>query len=599
MSKSNNQSKASKEIQVLNDFEHILARPTIYVGSVKGSEEQVPVLNDHGSISSKSKMISVGMYKLFDEVFSNCVDEAKRMKTTMDSITIEIDSSTNMVSIKDSGEGFLNGSKKNQKSGLSNVETAVSMLRAGSNFNNDSIEESLIGTNGMGVSLVNALSIVFEIETSNSSETYSQRWENFISSKPEVKSNKGKTGTRVSFIPRKEIFDGIKWDYQILKSTLSLKKRVLETESKTSGIRIDFIWDGKKEEILSALKPDYSFKSSIGEMLIWKKSENSGTFSFVNSAICTGIHQKIVMDQINNELGDSLGHHFYDHLIILNLPPGIVRFGDQNKTKFVSRREDVEGIILRSMEPGILKFFKSDCFKAIKKLVDDRKRDSEIKKIRKEKKNVKLKFSHKYFPPTSNKAENLFIVEGLSAMGSILQKRDPKKDGVYALKGKIKNARSLEDLSGNREIIELMQILNLDPEDNKSEGQFKNVVISTDQDPDGSHITSLLINLFYLWFPWVVQENRLYILETPLVTTGERSKKYYYSLEEFKKEAAKENLRNVRYLKGLGSLSLDDWDYVMKNRRIISITEDKKSSASLEMAFGKSSESRKKWLSQM
>lgn len=189
------------------------------------------------------------------------------------------------------------------------------------------------------------------------------------------------------------------------------------------------------------------------------------------------------------------------------------------------------------------------------------------------------------------------IISHNSAMGSILQKRDPKKDGVYALKGKIKNARSLSDLSSNREILELMQILNLDPEDRNLQCPFEKVVISTDQDPDGSHITSLLINLFYAWFPWMVTQGKIQTLETPLVTVGDKAKKYYYSLEEFKKAAGKSGSSNVRYLKGLGSLSLDDWDYVMKNKRIVTITEDKKSKASLEMAFGKSSSGRKKWLS--
>jgi DNA gyrase/topoisomerase IV subunit B len=590
--------KPSKEIQVLSDFEHILARPTIYVGSVKTSEEQVPIVEESKCIKSQPRPISVGMYKLFDEVFSNCVDEAKRMKSPMKKITVDIDSLSNSISITDSGDGFLNGSKKNKKSGLSNVETAVSMLRAGSNFDNDDIEESLIGTNGMGVSLVNALSSFFEIETTNSQETYYQRWENFLASKPDVKakSSVSETGTRVSFSPLPKIFDNNKWDRDILWSTLVLKKRVLETEKKTESINIEFIWDGKKTQINSTLSPGFSYKCQIGELLIWPKSESTSSFAFVNSAICTGIHQKIVMDRINGELEDSLGHHFYDHLLILNLSPGLVRFGDQNKTKFVSKREEVEPTIVRSFEAGLQKFYRTETFKSIKKSVDERRKDAEIKKIRKEKKNVKIKFSHKYFPPTASKAENLFIVEGLSAMGSLLQKRDPKKDGVYALKGKIKNARSLGDLSSNREILELMQILNLDPEEKSFDGPFKNIVISTDQDPDGSHITSLLVNLFYTWFPWIVGQGRLHILETPLISSGDRVKKYYFSLDEFKR-ASSSDLKNIRYLKGLGSLSLDDWDFVMRNRRILQISPDPESKSSLEMAFGKSSQARKNWLS--
>lgn len=589
--------KVNKSIEVLTDFEHIIKRPTIYVGSVKKTEEIVPIL-EGGMIKGIMKEHSVGMYKLFDEVFSNCVDEAKRMASTMKEINVEVRTKENMIMISDSGDGFSNGSSINKKSGLSNIETAVSMLRSGSNFDNDNIDESIVGTNGMGVSLVNALSQKFEIETTNDKETYKQTWINFKSGSPEIskKSSSKNKGTGVSFIPRSDVFENTKWDYKTIRSYLLLKKRVLETEKKTIGIKVNLTWDGKKEKIENELNPDWSHKSNIGEILIWEKKGESSSFAFVNSAICSGIHQKIVLDKINIKLEDSLGHHFYDILLILNLPPGIVRFGDQNKTRFVSKREEVEPTISRNFDPIMEKFFRSETFKKIKKLVDDRKKESELKKIRKDKKSIRIKNSNKYFPPASSRGENLFIVEGLSAMGSILQKRDPKKDGVYALKGKIKNARSLSDISSNKEILELMQILNLDPEGQDLICPFQKIIISTDQDPDGAHITSLLINLFYAWFPWIITQGRMQILETPLVSVGDKSRKYYYSLDEFKKTSSKAEKSNVRYLKGLGSLSLEDWDHVMKNKRIVTIIEDKKTRYHLNMAFGKSSEERKKWL---
>jgi len=591
--------KVNKSIEVLTDFEHIIKRPTIYVGSVKKTEEVIPIIED-GLIKGITKEYSVGMYKLFDEVFSNCVDEAKRMTVQMKKITVDVSSDTNMVIISDTGDGFTNGSAINKKSGLSNIETAVSMLRAGSNFNNDDINESIVGTNGMGVSLVNALSERFDISTANENEVYYQCWNRFKASTPSI-TNRPKSrskGTTVSFIPREDVFDGMKWDYQTIKSYLILKKRVLQTENKTQSLKIDFIWNNKSEQILDELKPNWCASTPIGEILIWEKLGESGSFSFVNSALCTGIHQKIILDRINGKLEDSLGHHFYDTLLILNLSPGIVRFGDQNKTKFVSKREDVEPTIIRHFDSALEKFFRSGTFKEIQKLVDARKKETELKKIRKDKKSIRIKHSNKYFPPASSRSENLFIVEGLSAMGSILQKRDPKKDGVYALKGKIKNARSLSDLADNREILELMQILNLDPEGQDLICPFERVVISTDQDPDGAHITSLLINLFYSWFPWMIKQGRVQFLETPLVSSGDKSKKYYYSLDEFKKTSGKSDKSNIRYLKGLGSLSLDDWDHVMKNKRIVTLIEDKKTKYHLNMAFGKSSEERKKWLSE-
>lgn len=591
--------QSSKKIQVLSDFEHILKRPTIYVGSVKMTEEQIPIV-ESDKICLAPKTISVGMYKLFDEVFSNCVDEAKRMKKPMKTIIVEVSSKKNLIMISDTGEGFVDGSKLNEKSGLPNIETAVSMLRAGSNFENEGISDTLIGTNGMGVSLVNALSYFFSITSTNSKESYNQEWTNFVSTKPRISKRKNEVlGTTVSFQPLEEIFEVCKWDKEILSSLLILKKRVLESEAHTKNISLEFIWDSEKIQIKTDILKQQSYKTEIGEMLIWEKEDLSGSVSFVNSALCTGIHQKIIMDQINGFLDDSLAHHFYDFCLIVNLPPALVKFGDQNKTKFVSKREEVEKIILAAFESPLKRFYSTPLFKKIRENVELRKKDTALKKIRKEKKNVNIKFSHKYFPPTSKVAENLFIVEGLSAMGSILQKRNPARDGVYALKGKIKNARTLSDLSDNREILELMQILNLDPENSSGDCPYQKIVISTDQDPDGAHITSLLISLFFNWFPWVIENKMLHFLETPLVSAGDKTKSYFYSLNEFKEANSKKKMSNVRYLKGLGSLSLEDWEHVMKNKKVINIIKDKKSKHFLDMAFGKSSEARKMWLANM
>jgi DNA gyrase/topoisomerase IV subunit B len=283
-------------------------------------------------------------------------------------------------------------------------------------------------------------------------------------------------------------------------------------------------------------------------------------------------------------------------MIVLNLPPKYVKFGDQNKTRFVTTREEIENLLMNKFGSKLQNFFKTELFERILKKVEERKNEGYVKKLRAEKRKVNLKHSHKYFPAQKALAENLFIVEGLSAMGSILQKRNPKEDGVYALKGKIKNCKNIGDLSDNKEILELMQILGLDPTSRNIEAVgYKKIVIATDPDPDGSHITSLLINLFYRWFPAVIRSKRLSFLKIPLVSVGDSKKrKYYWDLDDFKK--AKPS-GNTRYLKGLGSLSLEDWEWVMTNKSLISIEESEDSKEKLEMAFGDSSELRKRWLS--
>jgi DNA gyrase/topoisomerase IV subunit B len=590
---------SKKEIQVLSEREHILLRPTVYVGSVKPTDEKVPIIRNN-KLFIESKKISVGMYKLFDEVFSNSLDEAKRMNGKMKSIHIEVSSKDNNVSIRDTGNGFYKGTDINKVSGKTNIETAVSQLRAGSNFENDDVEESLVGTNGMGVSLVNVLSKYFSIETINEKNYYFQEWKNYEGSEPKVLKNndKSKTGTTVTFKPLSDVFGYDKWDKEVLSTTLILKCDLIKRDPILGKLDIELIWDGEKIDLNSSFLPEESFKinTEIGQITIWEKYEGSGPISFVNSAMCTGIHQKIINDFVNNKLDDTLGHHFYDSMIVLNLPPKYVKFGDQNKTRFVTTREEIENLLMNKFGSKLQNFFKTDLYERILKKVEERKNDGYVKKLRAEKRKVNLKHSHKYFPAQKSLAENLFIVEGLSAMGSILQKRNPKEDGVYALKGKIKNCKNIGDLSENKEILELMQILGLDPTTRNIETiGYKKIVIATDPDPDGSHITALLINLFYKWFPMVIRSKRLSFLKIPLVSSGDAKKrKYYWDLDEFKKARPS---GNIRYLKGLGSLSLDDWEWVMTNKFLISIEESEDSKEKLEMAFGDSSELRKKWLS--
>jgi DNA gyrase/topoisomerase IV subunit B len=592
----------NKEIVVLSEKEHIRARPTVYVGSVKPTDERIPIVRNN-RIVIDSKSVSVGLYKLFDEVISNSIDEAKRMKGKMKLITIKVDSKKNSISIKDTGNGFHKGAAKNKISKLSNIETAVSQLRAGSNFNNDEIEESIVGTNGMGVSLVNVLSKMFKIVTVNETHYYEQTWNDYNRTEPKVITNDGsyQRGTEITFEPVSEIFGRTKWDQEILSTDIAFKKRLIKKDQIIKNLELEFYWDDQKVDLGIDFFPRefFGIETPIGEVIVWEKFEGGGPVSFVNSAMCTGIHQRIINEYINEKLDDTLGHHFYDTFISLNLPPKLVKFGDQNKTRFVTPREDVEGTISRNVLGKLVAFFKTPLFQNILKKVEERKNDGHVKKLRAEKRKVNVKNSHKYFPASRSNAENLFIVEGLSAMGSILQKRDPQNDGVYALKGKIKNCRNLSDLSENKEVLEMMQILGLDPTVKNAQmiSGYKKIVIATDPDPDGAHISSLLINLFYKWFPFVIVNNQLTVLKIPLVSVGDgKRRKYFYDLDEFKN--SKVGNTGIRYLKGLGSLALEDWEYVMGDKKLSNITAPPRSKEFLEMAFGDDPGARKKWLSE-
>ena len=367
-----------------------------------------------------------------------------------------------------------------------------------------------------------------------------------------------------------------------------------------SNLEIEFVYDGQKMDLSTPFIPDNAvcFKNKSGLFFAWEKHEGGASASFINGAICTGIHQKIFLDWVNEIFGYSLAHHFYDTFLVLNLPPKLVRFGDQNKTRYAGGRWEIQPVLEKEFHKRLQQHIpRSDFYEAVKKKIDERNLKQDLNAIKNKKRAAAKKISDKYFPPSTSKG-TLFIVEGSSAMGSILQKRDPRIDAVYSLKGKIKNARSLSDLSTNNEIIDLMNILNLEPRDG-NKCSFANIAIATDWDPDGiGHIASLLINLFYKWFPQVIEQGKLNILITPLVSAEVNNKrKYFYSLQEWGQyEKSGQPYRGVRYLKGLGSLSVEDWQTIMAERKMFKVRQDRSAPKYIDIAFGISADKRKRWL---
>ncbi|HUS50069.1 MAG TPA: toprim domain-containing protein, partial [Candidatus Paceibacterota bacterium] len=238
---------------------------------------------------------------------------------------------------------------------------------------------------------------------------------------------------------------------------------------------------------------------------------------------------------------------------------------------------------------------KSDIAKNIEQSIEDRLKSENLAKIKRAKRQSKRKISEKYSPP-SKKKQVIYITEGLSAAGSVKQARDSEIEGVYALKGKVKNTRKLSDLTNNVEILEIMSILDIEPDSLKMP-TYERIIIAADEDPDGQHISSLLINLFHKWFPHIVKDKRLYKIITPLVACNYgKNRHYFYTLEEFYEFSKNKKVQNLNYLKGLGSLSMEDWTYVMNNKVLFQIVQDRSANRYLDIAFGNSALKRKKWL---
>lgn len=481
-----------KEIEVLTPREHILLRPSMYIGSTTPSEEKILKV-ENGKVKQVTEEISVGLYRLFDEILDNAVDEYRRCQKVNHNagpIQIAVDSKTNTVTIQDSGKGFYNAEKINSKSGVTNVESALTLFAAGSNFRSDTEEEAIVGTNGIGSAAVNMLSDYFSVKTINDSISYFQEWKDFITVQNTInpKDKKEKTGTTIVFKPLVSVFKKLTYELSILESKIALRQFSInhgKKETDKDFLKFEFTFDGKNVPIETGSifpAPNIQVDSKKASFVLWESFEDSASFSMINGSLCSGIHQKIVIDMLNKYFDYPNAHHFYEFFVSVDIPPRLMKFGDQNKTKFMGVRNEIEPIISKEIFTKISKELKnSPIAQEIKEKIRKRKEELEIKNIKSIRKKVNVKVSDKYFPSSKSK-ERIFLTEGLSAAGSINQARNSAYDSVYALRGKIKNTKTLADLSSNAEIAELMNILNLDISKREGLARYKNIIIATDAD---------------------------------------------------------------------------------------------------------------------
>lgn len=596
--------KSERDIVAFEDHEHVLKRPALYVGSITKSDEKIPIYRD-GTFVTELRSISVAYWKIIDEVIDNALDEAKRCareKKPMSSIYVRFDSNSGVIEVEDTGRGFKDGDKKNSKTGLTNIETALTKLRSGSNFYNEENGSTVVGMNGMGVSLCTILSDWLEIETSNGAIIYKQKWVDFTKvAYKEIKktTKKTKTGTIIRFKPREKVFVDCLPEYDIVLTKMVLRNLLIKHSKDINTLNFIVYFDGKKIDLDVPTIPDDAMyiKSDLGNVWVFKSFEDSCSLGFINGALCSGSHINIVRDTINEIFDSSTAHHFYEMIALFDLPAQNVRFGDQNKTKFVTPRSEMEEVFAKQIIPRIRKeVSKWKYFKEIKKLIQEKSDAESLRKVRSAKRQSKVQISDKYTPP-AKKQINLFICEGHSAAGGLCQGRNPQTDGVYALKGKVKNVRTVRDLATNQEVLDLIHIMGLEPgkEDNL---KWEKVIIAADADPDGHHISSLIINFIWKWFPNVIRNGKLMILKSPLVRVGQGTKRrYFYSKDEFNRTIKNKKSEDVRYLKGLGSMNSQDWEWVYRNMNLVKIVADKKANKSLQIAMGENVEERKIWLS--
>lgn len=600
------QQYTEENIRSLDWKEHIRLRPGMYIGKL-------------GDGSSPDD----GIYILLKEVIDNSIDEFVMGAGK----TIEIRIKDKEVRVRDYGRGIP----------LGKVVDVVSKMNTGGKYDSRAFKKA-VGLNGVGTKAVNALSSYFKVESVRDNQIKFAEFElGELKIDSEVEETSKRKGTRVSFIPDEKIFKKFKFrnEYvvKMLKNYVYLNP----------GLTIDF--NGEKYHSENGLKdlleenipnedmlyPIIHLKGEDIEIAIThSKSQYSEEYhSFVNGQHTTqgGTHQAAFRESIVKTVREFYSKNYDASDIRKSIVSAIAIkvmepvFESQTKTKLGST--DMGGQ-LPTVRSYINDFIKTNLDNFLHKNIEsaealqrkimqaerERKDLTGIRKLAKDRAkkaslhNKKLRDCRVHLGDMKKERRlesTLFITEGDSASGSITKSRDVNTQAVFSLRGKPLNcyAMSKKVVYENEEFNLLQAALNI--EEGMEDLRYNNIVIATDADVDGMHIRLLLLTFFLQFFPEVIKEGHLYILETPLFRVRNKKETIYcYTDDERVKAIQKLKPKpEITRFKGLGEISPDEFKHFIGNDiRLDPVMLDKSMSIEDLLAFymGKNTPNRQEFI---
>ena len=595
-----------ENIRSLNWREHIRMRPGMYIGKL-------------GDGSSPDD----GIYILLKEVIDNSIDEFVMGEGKL--IDIELDK--DRVSIRDYGRGIP----------LGKVIEVVSKMNTGGKYDTKAFKKA-VGLNGVGTKAVNALSSSFNVRSARDNKFKSVYFEygNLINDNP-IETSEKESGTEVDFIPDKKIFKNYKFrleyvekmvkNYVYLNPGLVINLNGNKFSSK-NGLK-DLLEDQTNSEDIRYPIIHLS-GNDIEVALTHSKSQYSEQYySFVNGQHTTqgGTHHSAFREAIVKTVRDHFGKNYDSSDIRKSIIAAISIkvmepiFESQTKTKLGStemggKMPSVRVYINEFMGTELDNFLHKNPNVAevlLEKIVQaekERKELSGIRKIARERAkkaslhNKKLRDCRVHLTDL-NKDQRLdstiFITEGDSASGSITKSRNVNTQAVFSLRGKPLNTYGMSKkiVYENEEFNLLQAALNI--EENIENLRYNNIVIATDADVDGMHIRLLLITFFIQFFPELIKDGHLYILQTPLFRVRDKKETFYCYSEKEKADALTKLGRKaeITRFKGLGEISPGEFKFFIGDQmRLEPIMFDKEITAEklLEFYMGKNTPKRQEFI---
>ena len=603
------------QIQILEGLEAVRKRPGMYIGSTS----------------------SRGLHHLVYEIVDNAVDEALAGFCTEIQVTINPD---NSITVVDNGRGIPVGI--NHKAGIPAVEVVFTILHAGGKFGGGGYKVSG-GLHGVGASVVNALSEWLEVSIYHEGKEYKQRYERGHTMYPlKVVGDceEGKTGTTVTFLPDKEIFEETVYDYDILK------QRLREMAFLTKGLRIvlrDEREDSKKEKTFhyeGGIREFVTYlnrsKESLYPEVIYCEGEKDGvavevamqhndsytenSYGFVNNINTPegGTHivgfrnaltktfndyarkNKLLKDSEPNLSGDDIREGL---TAIVSVKIEDPQFEGQTKQKLGNSeaRGAVDYVVSRQLEifleqnPTVAKatveksVLAQRAREAARKARDLTRRKSALDG---------MALPGKLADCSDKDPKNceIYIVEGDSAGGSAKTARNRATQAILPLRGKILNVEKarLDRIYSNAEIKAMITAFGTGIHDDFdiSKLRYHKIIIMTDADVDGAHIATLLLTFLYRFMPELIKQGYVYLAQPPLYKV-EKNKKVWYAYDDAElnsilEQIGRDNNNKIQRYKGLGEMDAEQlWETTMdpEKRILLRVTMDESATSEIDLTF--------------
>ena len=605
---------SADQIQILEGLEAVRKRPGMYIGSTSVR----------------------GLHHLVYEIVDNSVDEALAGFCSHIEVQINAD---NSITVQDDGRGIPVDTQK--KAGLPAVEVVFTILHAGGKFGGGGYKVSG-GLHGVGASVVNALSEWLEVEICRDGKVYKQRYERGKTMYPLKVVGEcapDKHGTRVVFLPDKEIFEETVYDYD------TLKVRLRETAFLTKNLKITLRDDREVKH-----EKTFHYEGGIKEFVTYLNRSNEKLYEPV--IYCEGIKDKVFVE-VAMQHNDSYTENIYTFVNNINTPEGGTHlagfksaltktFNDYaKKNKLLKEnepalsgediREGLTAIIsVKIEEPQFegqtkQKLGNSEARAAVDAIVSEQltyflEQNPTVAKIiceksilakrardaaRKAREMTRRKSAldgmalpGKLADCTDKDPKNceIYIVEGDSAGGSAKEARNKSNQAILPLRGKILNVEKarLDRIYGNAEIRAMITAFGtgIHEDFDISKLRYNKIIIMTDADVDGAHISTLLLTFLYRFMPDLIREGHVYLAQPPLYKIEKNKRVWYaYSDDELNSiltEIGRDNNNKIQRYKGLGEMDAEQlWETTMdpERRILLRVQIDSETASEVDLTF--------------